>query len=167
MILSIIVSILLAVGAAYGYRTGLFLQIFRLATISLSWIAAIFVYTPVTSFVYTLIHEKKETTLQVPSNTMNIVIFAILFFLFNMILWRIVQTLNLFTSLPVIHLINRLFGSIVGLIIRYLMVFIFLNILITIPNQWIQSQYNHSPLSQKIVSKTPVIFNQLLQKWQD
>lgn len=166
MILSIIVAVLLALGAVYGYQTGLVLQLVRLISVGLSWIAAILTCAPVTTFIYT-IGQNQQTTGQTPPRVMTIIIFAILFFLVNTLLWRLGRTLNLVTKLPVIHLLNGLLGAVVGLIIRYLIIFIALNIFILIPNDWVQSQYQASQLSQTIVTKTPVISQQLLHQWQN
>ncbi|WP_369404686.1 CvpA family protein [Secundilactobacillus odoratitofui] len=76
------------------------------------------------------------------------------------------RDLNLITRLPLIHSVNALLGAATSFIVRYLLIFLILNILLLFPSQWVQQQYQVSSIAQSIVKKTPVMSKQLMKQWQ-
>lgn len=97
------------------------------------------------------------------------VTYTIAFLLLLMVGWLIIRLLvrwsRLITWLPVIKQANGLAGAVVAFIINYFGLFIVLSVLNFIPNATMQLQLQQSTVAQSIVTKTPVLTNQLLQKY--
>jgi len=67
--------------------------------------------------------------------------------------------------LPVIHQVNSLAGGLINLVIRYVVIFLTLNLLILLPIQGFQNSYQASPVAQWIVKQTPVLSKQVFTWW--
>lgn len=165
MILSVGVIAILILGLVWGFHTGFVLQLITLLVYAFSGLIAIGLSTPTASFLYGLYRAVQPATTTIP-RLWIVIAFGVIFIIASLLLWRLGRILNLITKLPVIHFLNGVLGAFVGLVVRYLLVFIILNILILIPSTWIQQQYHASSLSQTIVTQTPVISNQLFNWWQ-
>lgn len=97
------------------------------------------------------------------------VTYTIAFLLLLMVGWLVIRLLvrwsRLITWLPVIKQANGLAGAVVAFVINYFGVFIVLSVLNFIPNVTLQSQLQQSSVAQSVVTKTPVLTSQLLQKY--
>nr|SFZ88707.1 Colicin V production protein [Loigolactobacillus rennini] len=97
------------------------------------------------------------------------VTYTIAFLLLLMVGWLVIRLLvrwsRLITWLPVIKQANGLAGAVVAFVINYFGVFIVLSVLNFIPNVTLQSQLQQSSVAQSVVTKTPELTSQLLQKY--
>jgi uncharacterized membrane protein required for colicin V production len=76
----------------------------------------------------------------------------------------IIRFVDNVTRLPLLHQVNSLGGAILSFVVTYLLMFLILSILITIPNDYLVNQYHDSVIAEFIVNKTPMISHEVLQK---
>ncbi|GAX01022.1 CvpA family protein [Secundilactobacillus silagei] len=158
------IIIILALGLISGYRRGFVSVLMSLIAYILAWIVAAIFSQTLAQFLF---HTFTSVNTAVPMPRMlSGIVFTVLFGLTYSVIRHLGRDLNLITRLPVIHTVNALAGAAINFIVRYLLLFLVLNILLLFPNQWIQTQYQTSPVAQKIVKKTPVMSKQLIRTWQ-
>jgi len=154
-----------------GYRRGLLLTLIDLVSVSIVTIMANLASKPVGELLKSVIPspglmEKSET-----GNAAVSTIFfnGLAFFLVMIVFWIIVRALRktsrIFTKLPVIHFINAILGSLIGLIISYFLIFLVLHLIILLSNDWLQNQYKTSQIAQWIVKQSPVLAKSIYGWW--
>lgn len=166
MIFTWVILILLALGVFSGYRRGFVAVLMSLIAYIVAWLVAMLLSQPVAQFLYQTFSSNHDSTILVP-HLLSGLVFLVLFSVVYGIVRRIGRSLNLITKLPVIHLANALLGAAINFVVRYLLIFLTLNILLLFPSEWIHSQYANSQISQSIVKDTPIMSKQIIQNWQD
>lgn len=172
MVLSLIILAILIFGFRRGYRRGLVLQILNTIGYLIVWIVARFGAKPLASgigqFVGNLSLNSSVSTVtasQSSSFFLNGIAFSAILTVGYFIVHRVANLLNKVTWLPVIHQVNSLAGGLINLVIRYVVVFLTLNLLILLPITGFQQSYQASPVAQWIVKQTPVLSKQVFNWW--
>lgn len=159
------IIIILALGLISGYQRGFVSVVMSLLAYVVAWIIATVFSQTLAEFLFHAFTSANSAAVPIPRMLSGIV-FLVLFSLSYSVVRHIGRDLNLITRLPVIHSFNALIGAALNFVVRYLLIFLVLNILLLFPNQWVRSQYQASPVSQNIVKNTPVMSKQLIQSWQ-
>ncbi|GAX08890.1 colicin V production protein [Secundilactobacillus silagincola] len=159
------IIIILALGLISGYQRGFVAVVISLLAYIVAWVVATIFSQTLANFLFHAFTSSNSVTVPVPRMLSGLVFFVLFSFAYSVIR-RIGRDLNLITRLPLIHSVNALIGAALNFIVRYLLIFLVLNILLLFPNEWIQSQYQASPVAQNIVKNTPVMSKQLIQSWQ-
>lgn len=159
------IIIILALGVISGYQRGFVSVVMSLLAYIVAWLIATIFSQTLAEFLFHAFTSSSSVAVPIP-RMLSGVVFLVLFSISYSVVRRIGRDLNLITRLPVIHSVNALVGAAINFIVRYLLLFLVLNILLLFPNQWIQTQYQTSPVAQNIVKNTPVMSKQLLQSWQ-
>ena len=147
MIISLIILGLLILNIYCGFQDGLVYEFVRIVSYVIGWIIAMRFARPLGNFINQLLGAN--------SILINGIGFLIIFIVSVMILRTIGQMIDRVTNLPVVHFLNAIGGAVVGAIVGYLVVLILLNVSLELPSTWMQAQYVHSPVAQKIVSNKP------------
>src|SRR5699024_3725709 len=95
----------------------------------------------------------------------NAVSFALIFFSVKIILQIIATMLDFVAELPLISVVNRLFGSILGFLEVYLILFIVLYILALTPLTTIQLWINDSSIAIFMIEETPILSETIKKLW--
>src|SRR5699024_4458428 len=121
MLINILLLIILAYGVLKGLTHGGVLQLFYIIGCILALIFAL-IYTPDLGNIISSIIPSSDRGTDNAVWTMfyNAIGFALLFFIVQFVIRKIASMLNLFTKLPVIGFLNRIFGAILGFVQMYL-----------------------------------------------
>lgn len=165
MVFTIGIILILGFGLLSGLRRGFVVEILHLVGFVVATFVSVLYTTPVADFINGLIGQTSSA--QSTSGIIKWIVFVLLFGL----VWQIVRLLRdiitPITKLPIIHQLNSLLGGVANLIIKYLVIFILLNILLIFPSQTIHEQYQDSSISQWIVKKTPLLSDKMIQIWDE
>ncbi|KRK08921.1 CvpA family protein [Ligilactobacillus pobuzihii] len=152
MILTIIIILMLILGAYYGYQKGFVLQFGTLVSMFLGLIFAMYYNQNVAGWVTNILRQYADLQMSIPTRYFtNIVVFLFLFLLASGVFQGIWRWLNQLTRFPVVRFGNSLLGILAGLAVQYLTVFVVLNLLLMTQSSWLQQQYQQSSLAQSIV----------------
>lgn len=172
MLLSLGIVLILWFGFHRGYRRGLVLQVLTTVGYLLVWLVARLGAQPLASglgqFVgdLSLNHSASVVTAsQSSSFFLNGIAFSAILTVGYFVVRRVSYALNKVTWLPVIHQVNSLAGGLINLVIRYIIIFLLLNLLILLPIKGFQQSYQASPVAQWIVKQTPVLSKNLVNWW--
>ncbi|WP_203641744.1 CvpA family protein [Levilactobacillus andaensis] len=172
MLLSLIILAILIFGFRRGYRRGLVLQILTTIGYLVVWIVARFGAKPLATgigqFVGNLSLDSSVSAVaasQSSSFFLNGLAFSAILTVGYFIVHRVAYALNKVTWLPVIHQVNSLAGGLINLVIRYVVIFLTLNLLILVPISGFQSSYQSSSVAQWIVKQTPVLSKRVFNWW--
>ncbi|GAX00350.1 CvpA family protein [Secundilactobacillus mixtipabuli] len=165
MIFSWGIIIILALGLMSGYRRGFVSVVMSLLAYIIAWLIATIFSQALAEFLFHAFTSSNSAMIPIP-RMLSGGVFFVLFGLAYSIVRRIGRDMNMITRLPVIHSVNALVGAFLNFIVRYLLIFLVLNLLLLFPNQWIQTQYQDSPIAQNIVKNTPVMSKEFIQMWQ-
>lgn len=169
MIFTWLIIIILALGLIQGYHSGFVAVFIHLVAYVLAWIIAMLFANKLADVAYSLYTAKIGTGSQfftVPRALTGTIFFA-LFSVTYGIIRHIGKDLNMITKLPVVHLTNALLGAATSFLLRYLLIFLLLNVITLFPSTWIQHQYQTSVIAQQMVKQTPLMSKQLYRLWQD
>jgi len=172
VLLSLGILLILGFGFHRGYRRGLVLQVLTTVGYLIVWLIARVGARPLATglgqFVGSLSLNSSAsavTASQSSSFFLNGIAFSAILTVGYFVVRRVSYVLNKVTWLPVIHQVNSLAGGLINLVIRYVIIFLILNLLILLPNTSFQQSYHASPVAQWIVKQTPVLSKQVLQWW--
>jgi uncharacterized membrane protein required for colicin V production len=153
-ILDVIILILLLVSVWRGYRQGLVGQLVRLASFIVSFVVAFIYYRP---FAAQLAEWLPLSKLKVSGSfgavagaplvqhaLYNIVAFALLAFVAGAVVRLIGGLLEGIADLPVLSIVNRLAGAVIGFVKIGLVLFLILAVASVLPVPTIQQTLNHS-----------------------
>lgn len=144
MIISLIILGILILNIYRGFRDGLVYEFIRIISYVVGWMIAMRFAHSLGGFL--------NRFLGADSVLINGVSFLIIFLVSVMILKEIGRIIDHVTDFPNIHLLNSLGGVVIGALVGYLIVLILLSIGLELPSTWMQAQYVHSPVAQKIVN---------------
>jgi len=172
LVFSLIILAVLYFGFRRGYRRGLVLQILNTIGYIIVWLAARFGAKPLAAgigqFVGNLSLNSSVSAVTASQSSgffLNGIAFSAILTVGFFITHRIAYTLNKVTWLPVIHQVNSLAGGLINLVIRYVVIFLILNLIILLPSTGLQKSYQASPVAQFIVKQTPVLSKQVYSWW--
>ncbi|AKP65949.1 membrane protein [Levilactobacillus koreensis] len=167
-----IILAILIFGFRRGYRRGLVLQVLTTIGYLVVWIVARFGAKPLAAgigqFVGNLSLDSSVSAVaasQSSSFFLNGLAFSAILTVGYFIVHRVAYGLNRVTWLPVIHQVNSLAGGLINLVIRYVVIFLTLNLLILVPISGFQSSYQSSSVAQWIVKQTPVLSKRVFNWW--
>jgi len=172
LLLSLIILAILIFGFRRGYRRGLVLQVLTTIGYLVVWIVARVGAKPLAAgigqFVGNLSLDSSVSAVaasQSSSFFLNGLAFSAILTVGYFIVHRVAYGLNKVTWLPVIHQVNSLAGGLINLVIRYVVIFLTLNLLILVPISGFQSSYQSSSVAQWIVKQTPVLSKRVFNWW--
>jgi uncharacterized membrane protein required for colicin V production len=156
MILTIVILILLGHALFRGFRRGLVLELIYAAGYIL---VLVFARTYASA-----LGAQLERWLTISS-----VSYSVAFMLLTSIGWIAIHYIGrlsrVITFLPVIKQVNSIAGGAVGVVITYLILFVVLLVSTVIPNEQWQAQLKESVVAQAMITKTPQLGENLLQKY--
>lgn len=175
--LTLIILVVLLIGVYAGARRGLVLQV----VYTIGYILSFFV----AKAYYLNLSEKLEMLVPYsqPGIDDNMIYYntaeklnldyafynALAFLLIIAIGWLITRTigymLNSLTFLPLLREVNYLGGGLLGFIMQYLAIFLFLKFLTFIPFEFVQDQFTNSGLANWIVQNTPYLSTAVYDWW--
>ncbi|GAA6112449.1 MAG: CvpA family protein [Apilactobacillus sp.] len=159
MLFNIIIILLFVYGIYDGYRRGLVHEILRIVGFMFSLLFSLYYARDLSQAIFghsSLIND------QILSNSIS---FFILFMLSGIIVRIVISIVDKLTHIPVIHQINSIGGTVVGLVIAYLTILFILNVISVLPDNQITQQYEKSSIANFMVNKTPVLSHDLYEKW--
>lgn len=172
MVLSLLILAILVLGFRRGYRRGLVLQLIKTVGYLIVWVIARFGAKTLAAGIGQFIGKvslnssvSAVTASQSSSFFLNGLAFSAILTVGYFIVRRVAYGINKVTWLPVIHQVNSLAGGLINLVIRYVVIFLTLNLLILLPSTSFQTSYQQSPVAQWIVKKTPVLSKQVYNWW--
>lgn len=172
MVLSLIILAILFLGFRRGYRRGLVLQVISTIGYILVWVVARIGAKPLASgvgqFVGNLSLNSSVSAVTAGESSsffLNGLAFSAILTVGYFIVHKLAYSLNRVTWLPVIHQVNSLAGGLINLVVRYVVIFLTLNLLILLPIQSFQNNYQASPVAQWIVKQTPVLSKRVFNWW--
>ena len=172
MVLSLIILVVVSFGVRGGYRRGVVLQVLNTIGYIIVWLAARFLAKPLATgigqFIGNLSLDSSAsavTAAQSSSFFLNGIAFSAILTVGFFIVHRVAYGLNKVTWLPVVHQVNSLAGGLINLVIRYVVIFLILNLMILLPVKGFQNSYQASPVAQWIVKQTPVLSKQVYNWW--
>lgn len=177
---TLLILLILFVGAYAGYKNGVVLQLLQTIGYVVAFIFALDYYQMLSEYLYLLIPY--STPFAPAENpylfydesfmfSLDISYYHILSFLTLFIIgWVIVRFLTKFISYTVNQLrvpepFNGIGGAVLGFIVNYLGVFIVLFFLTTIPFDMIQSQMTNSFIAENMVTSTPIVSKNAYQRF--
>ncbi|WP_125573465.1 CvpA family protein [Levilactobacillus huananensis] len=170
--LSLIIIVLLVLGFHRGYRRGLLRQILNTIGYFVVWIVARLLSRPLAAGIGKFVGDLSldssasvATASQSSSFFLNGLAFSAILTVGFFIVHRIIEMVNKATKLPVIHQVNGLGGGLINLVVRYVVIFLVLNLLILLPMTTFQNSYQASPVAQWIVKETPLLSERLVHWW--
>ncbi|MYL34181.1 hypothetical protein GLW08_07960 [Pontibacillus yanchengensis] len=95
----------------------------------------------------------------------NAIAFFIIFFVVKVIMQIIASMLDFITDLPLLNMVNNLFGGVLGFIEIYFIIFIFLYLGALLPISFIQNAVDGSVLAKMIIEHTPLLSDQIKTLW--
>ncbi|MGO1970500.1 MAG: CvpA family protein [Levilactobacillus brevis] len=172
MVLSLLILAILVLGFRRSYRRGLVLQLIKTVGYLIVWVIARFGAKRLAAGIGQFIGKvslnssvSAVTASQSSSFFLNGLAFSAILTVGYFIVRRVAYGINKVTWLPVIHQVNSLAGGLINLVIRYVVIFLTLNLLILLPSTSFQTSYQQSPVAQWIVKKTPVLSKQVYNWW--
>lgn len=171
MVLSIIILVLLIHGFRRGYRRGFVLTILDVVALLAATVFANLLAKPVGNFLSQLLPSPEFSGHNLLGESVTSTLFfnGLGFFIAVTLFWIVVRAIKrasrFFTRLPVIHLANALAGSILGVLIWYVVIFLALQLLMLFSIDWLTDQYQTSEIAQWIVEKTPGLTGSIYDWW--
>lgn len=166
---------ILAVGTWMGYRRGLIRQLIHLFGFLVAFVVAFRFYDDLAPYLRVWIpfpNLAEETDLsfvvelfELESMFYSAIAFGLLFFSAKFGLNLVARLFDFVASFPVLNLVNRLSGALVGFLTTFFILFIIVNILYVMPSGRIHEQVESSFVARLMVEKTPVLSEKLQELW--
>ena len=177
MLMTVLIVVILAIGAYGGARRGLILQFVMTVGYFVSYLMAskyyqalgshleLIVPYPSASESSQFVYYDQALGLNLDGAFYNGVAFIIILFVGWLITRFIGGLLNAVTFIPVLKQLNTVGGALLIFIVAYVAIFLVLFLLTMVPIDAIQEAFSKSWLARKIVEDTPVISAQLYNWW--
>ncbi|MBU9721187.1 MULTISPECIES: CvpA family protein [Bacillaceae] len=173
--LSFLLFFALVISFFVGFRRGLILQLIHLLGFVVAFYVAYSYYQEVAHYIrlwipFPQLSEDSGLTLLVDAFGVervyyNGIAFAILFFGTKIIMQVLGSLFDFLAHLPILNMINRWLGGILGFIEGLLIIVIVLHLAALIQIGIIQEVLQHSSFAQMIFDYTPVISDRLKELW--
>jgi uncharacterized membrane protein required for colicin V production len=161
-VLDVIILILLIGGLLRGYRRGLILQAASLAGLVLAWVVAF----QFTGDVVPVLQKNVPLPESVTGNGLlrllpleralySVIAFLLLFFGTKLVVSILSGVLNQLAQLPVLSLLNRIGGLILGGLQSVLLLWLMVNLLHYLPWETGQAAVQQSAIAQKMLVSSP------------
>lgn len=160
MLVNIIVLLILVFGLLKGWRRGFILQAVRIVGFILAIVVARFFYRDFAPALEDIIPYPEGGSeilevLPLESTYYHIIAFILLMFISRIAIQILARALNVVAHLPVIHTLNRFLGAVLGLVERFVIVFVVLLILALIPAT--ATYVFESSVAMTILRNTPFV----------
>lgn len=173
--LNFILLMILVFGFLMGLKRGFILQLLHLVGFIIAFFVAVAYYKPLAEKVslYVPYPDLKGDgawisildALPLEQGFYNAIAFAIIFFAVKVILQIIATMLDFVAALPVLNIVNRGLGALLGFVEVYVIVFIILFILALTPLDIVQEWINHSSIALFIIEDTPILSKKIVDLW--
>lgn len=175
--LSFLLFFALVVSFFVGFRRGIILQVIHLLGFVAAFIVAYLYYQEVAHYIrlwipFPQLSSESGFELLVEAFRLervyyNGIAFAILFFTTKIIMQIIGSLFDFLAHLPILHMINRWLGGILGFLEGLLVIVVLLHLGALIQIEFIQALIQNSSFAQMIFDYTPIISNQIKELWMD
>ncbi|MDQ0256445.1 putative membrane protein required for colicin V production [Evansella vedderi] len=175
--LSFLLFFALVVSFFVGFRRGIILQLIHLLGFVVAFIVAYLYYQDVAHYIrlwipFPQLSSDSGLTLLVEAFSFervyyNGIAFAILFFATKIIMQIVGSLFDFLAHLPILNMINRWLGGILGFIEGLLVIVVLLHLGALIQIEFIQEHIQNSSFAQMIFEYTPIISNQIKELWMD
>lgn len=172
---NLIIIILLFFGLIRGSKRGFVLQTLHLVGFIVAFMIASSYYAELSTHLTLWIPYPELSgdgvfisflkTLPLETGFYNAISFALIFFGARIVLQIIAAMLDFVAELPLLNLVNRLFGAVLGFVESYLILFILLFILALTPVASVQEWINQSSIALNIIENTPYLSEQVEKLW--
>lgn len=175
--LSFLLFFALIVSFFVGFRRGLVLQIIHLIGFVAAFIVAYLYYQDLAHYIrlwipFPQLSSDSGVSLLVDAFRFetvyyNGIAFAILFFATKIIMQIIGSMFDFLAHLPILNMINRWTGGILGFVEGLLVIVVLLHLAALIQVEFIQVLIQNSSFAEMIFEYTPILSNQLKELWLD
>lgn len=166
MILSTIILLLLLISLVHGYRRGFLSIIISVISYLLSYIGARLCSPMIGNWLASIFPEINHGTAIAGAalSQLNLnqffyrgIAFTISFIILVTIIRILLRRLKWVTRLPILGTIDRWIGSLLNLVVCYVIIFVVLMIFQLYPAGWWQVQLANSDIAQLIIKQTPFL----------
>jgi uncharacterized membrane protein required for colicin V production len=172
--LDIILLILLIGGIIVGAKRGLVLQLIHMLGFIVAFIVAYRYYKPLAEYFvlwvpYPAVSDDSRFTIAIEQLDLDqtfyqLFAFALLFFVVKFGLQLIASMFDFLKYLPVLGLLSKILGAVLGFIEVYIILFIFIYVFALLPLDIVQNQLENSSISQALLEHTPY-FSEKVKEW--
>ncbi|WP_377344924.1 CvpA family protein [Pontibacillus salicampi] len=173
--IDLLLLVIFVLGFLIGLRRGFVLQLLHMTGFIVAFVVAVIYYDDLSPKLdlwipYPELPESQQWAIflenvSLESAFYNAVAFAIIFFGIKIIMQIIASMLDFLADLPVLNVVNNLFGGVLGLLEIYFIVFLFLYLGALVPIPFIQNAVDGSFIAQMIIEHTPLLSNQIKTLW--
>ncbi|SDZ53729.1 Uncharacterized membrane protein, required for colicin V production [Evansella caseinilytica] len=173
--LSLILFVALVISFFVGFRRGLILQLIHLLGFIVAFIVAKMYYQEVAHYIrlwipFPQLSTESGLTLLVEAFKLenvyyNGIAFAILFFGTKIAMQIIGSLFDFLAHLPLLNMINRWLGGILGFLEGLLIIVVLLHLAALIQIDFLQEMVQNSTFAEMIFEYTPIISNQIKDLW--
>lgn len=173
--ITFVLLLVLIFGFFMGLKRGLILQAIHLFGFIISFIIARMYFSKLASHLSLWIPYpdfKNEDAWAVFLNSMpledafyNAIAFTVIFIAAKVILQIIASMLDFVANLPVLKIINKSLGAVLGFIEIYFIAFVLLNIAALVPMESVQTKLKASNLAINMIENTPVLSKLIQSIW--
>ncbi|KID41548.1 CvpA family protein [Fructilactobacillus fructivorans] len=164
MLFTIIIIIVLIFSIVNGYHHGLVNELFSFISYLIAAVIAFVYVIPVADFLRSASNMILATHAYTNTGFWRGLSFLITFVIVAVVLRWVSHLLNRIASLPVLRQLNSLLGAVVGAIISLLVMMLILDGLLLTNNDWVNTEYQNSTVSQMITMDSPHLFNQMINR---
>jgi uncharacterized membrane protein required for colicin V production len=173
--LDVVILLLLLFGFFIGFRRGFILQTIHMVGFFVSFIVAYLYYDDLASILklwvpYPVMATDGPLQMLFANDHLETayyraIAFAIIFFVFKILLQIIGSMLDFLAHLPILKQANIWAGGMLGLLEVYFILFIVLYIVALVPIESIQATLQQSVLAEAMIKHTPFISSMVKQWW--
>ncbi|MCY9807328.1 CvpA family protein [Lentilactobacillus senioris] len=166
MVLNIVIIIILLISILSGIRRGFVHEIINLIGYGLSIFGGLLIARPINLLIQDWLNTNTDLSPFIIFGLKNVIFFGIFASIWT--IFRIIKrTLMPIKSLPIIGPLNGALGGLASFLLTYLIIFVVVFITHDIPITSWQTSVENSEVAQWILTKTPIISNQIFDLWQN
>ena len=173
--LDIIILVLLIAGLVTGFKRGLIVQLIHMTGFIVAFIAASMNYDKLADKLilwvpFPKMGDSSSFSLLLGSEGVenayyNAIAFLVIFFAVK-IIWQIIGSmLDFIAQFPILNVLNRWGGGVLGFLETYLIMFVLLYLAALLPIQAVQEQIQGSFLAESIIMNTPYFSEKIKELW--
>lgn len=166
MVLNIIIIIILLFSIRTGIQRGFVHEIINLIGYGLSIFGGLLIARPINLLIQDWLNTNTDLSPFIIFGLKNVIFFGVLASIWT--IFRIVKkTLMPIKTLPIIGPLNGALGGLASFTLTYLIIFVVVFIVHDVPVANWQTIVENSEVAQWILTKTPIISNQIFNLWQN
>lgn len=172
--LDIVIVFLLVAGIFIGAKRGLIVQLIHMTGFIVALVVAYTYYKPLAEkFVlwipYPTVDSNSTLTIAIDRLDLDqtfyqLIAFALIFFVIKFALQLVASMFDFLSYLPVLGIISRIAGAILGFIEFYILLFILIYVIALLPIDLFQTLIENSSLVDTMLNKTPY-FSETVKTW--